>query len=125
MHVNYRWIEIDTIGLSDENKKIIYDLINKNVDGFSIGGMSHNPRLFVHNTGLIASETLCNLTNVLQLQDTKQFSTTEEYLDNYKRKDGEYMILDTGVLNRDYNPDLISATLQDALTFYNDWDLYI
>lgn len=122
---NYRWIEIDTLGLSDENKKIIYDLINAKEEGFSIGGMTHNPRLFVYGEGVEASKALCQLASVFVLQDTMEYSTTEEYLDNYKRKDGEYVITDTGVIIRDYNPKLVSTTLSDALTFNDDWSLYV
>ena len=122
---NYRWIEIDTRGLSDENIKIIYDLINAKADGFSVGGMTHNPRLFVHCEGAEASKALCQLASVFVLQDTMDYSTIEEYLDNYKRSGGEYMILDTGVIIRDYNPRLVSATLADALTFNDEWKLYV
>ena len=123
--INYRWIEIDTLGLSVENKTIIYDLINANKEGFAVGGMTHNPRLFVHCEGFEASEKLCQLASVFVLQDTIKYSNIEEYLDDYKRKDGEYKILDTGILIRDYNPKLVSATLEDALASNEDWDLYI
>lgn len=122
---NYRWIEIDTLGLSDENKKIIYDLINDREDGYGIGGMTHNPRLFVYCEGVEASKKLCQLASVFVLQDTMDYSTVEEYLDDYKRKDGEYINLNTGAVIRDYNPKLVSATLSDALTFNNDWNLYV
>lgn len=123
--INYRWIEIDTLSLSDENKKMIYDLINENVEGFAVGGMTHNPRLYVRSEGFEASETLCQLASMFVLQDTMKYSTIEEYLDDYKRKDGEYKILDTGILIRDYNPKLVSATLEDALTSNDEWNLYI
>ena len=122
---NCRWIEIDVACLSKENYNYLYNMINSKVEGFSLGGMTHYPRIYVNKTGMEANLRLCELANSLLLQDTKQFITVEEYLDSYKRRNGEYTTLPTGVVQRQYNPMLINATLADALEANNDWNLYI
>lgn len=120
-----RWIEIDTVGLSQENSTILYNNINAHVEGFYIGGMTHNPRISVNGTGEEASKRLCELANMLSLQDTCDFVSSDDYLDSYKRTDGEYIVLPTGVIQRDYNPLYSIATIADALNANDAWDLYV
>lgn len=123
--LNYRWIEIDSVGLSEENKKILYDKINSKEDGFSLGGLTHNPRIYVGDVGVEANRRLCSLAEMLLLQDTIDFSTVEEYLDDFKRTDGEHIILPTGEIIRNYNPQFEDATLKDALDANDAWILFI
>lgn len=121
---NHRYVEIDNIDLSDENKSFLYNMINSKADGFAIGSMTHLPRLYVNCEGIKASERLCELANMLSLQDTNLYTTAKDYLDSFKRTDGQYKLFPTGEVRRDYNPKYENATLADALTFNDEWNLY-
>ena len=122
---NYRYVDIDPSKLSEENKTFLYDKINSNAEGFAIDGVRHNPRIYVHKTGVEAQKRLCELAEMLSLQDTSEYATSEQFLDGYKRTDGEYIDLPDGIIIRDYNPKYKDATLVDALNDTNKWDLFI
>lgn len=126
----FRYIEINSLTLSDENKKIIYDMVNSGELGFMIGNglihpQDHEPRIYTEKVGVEASEELCRMADILKLQDTKEFMTSDAYLDDFKRRGGEYTYDSYGNVYREYNPAYVNATLEDALTVNEDWDLFI
>lgn len=122
---NCRWILIDSRCLSVENRKRLYDGINSRTYGFGIVEDNHNPVLRVECIGKQAQIDLCKLAESLSLQDIMEFKTVEEYLDLYKRTDGEWIVLPTGDIQPQYNSSLVNASLADALTANDDWKLYI
>lgn len=125
---NFRYIEIDSKSLSADNYKLIYELCRKQ-KGFMIGknaiSTTHDPRIYSDIIGVEAANELCNLANMLLLQDTNKYVTTDEYLDYYKRLGGELKVLPNGNVQSDYNPEKKNATLSEALTYYNEWNLYV
>ena len=125
---NYRFIDIDTSGMSEENLNFLYGKINSEAEGFTIGGLSKHPRIYVNVEGEEASKRLCELASMFSLQDTAEYRTVEEYLEHYRRNAGQpdhYTDIGNGMLLLDENPEFANATLSEALTANNDWDLYI
>ncbi len=120
-----RYVEIDIATLSKENSSFFYEQFNNNVVGFSIGGMTHNPRIYVDCEGEEAKTRLCELAQMFSLQDTNEYWTVEDYLDSYRRTNGNYIVLSNGNLQRDINPDYANATLADALDARDEWELYV
>ena len=123
--LDYRYIDLDQNHLSKENKRLLEELINSGTEGFSIGGLIGTPRLYVYALGDVARAELCGLANVLRLQDTFDFYTVDEYLSMYKSKGGKYTILPTGEALVEENPEHANATIEEALTELDDWDLYV
>ena len=122
---NYRFIEIDIATLSKENSSFFYEHYNNGEAGFSIGGMTHNPRIHVDCEGEEAKTRLCELAQMFSLQDTNEYWTVEDYLDSYRRTNGKYIVLEDGNVQRDINPEYANATLADALDARDEWELYV
>ena len=72
-----------------------------------------------------ASRELAELTNVFVLQDTIKYQTAEDFLDSYKRTNGELSVDEYGNLVSGYNPNLANATLEEALVNTNCTNLYV
>lgn len=122
---DYRFVEINIATLSKENSSFFYEQLNNNEAGFSIGGMTHCPRIYVDSEGEEARKRLCELAQMFSLQDTNEYLTVEDYLDSYRRTDGKYIVLENGMLQRDINPEYANATIVDALDARDEWELYV
>lgn len=119
------WIEIDRSCLSDENYRFVYGMINNQKNShFDINFMTHNPCISVPKSAN-AVKALCELANSFELQDTNNYVSEEEYLDSYKRTNGEYIILDNGNVGRNYNQKYMCATIEEAVKANGDEALYI
>lgn len=122
---NTYWIEINPSCLSENNRKYCYERANnKNDQYFGISYMTHNPCIIVPKVAN-AKEILCELANSFELQDTVNYLNADEYLDGYKRTDGQYIVLPGGNVQRNYNPLYLNATIEEAIKTRGDEDLYI
>ena len=114
-----RWIGIEWSKLTEENRKIFDELIKKD-HRYSFG---HWYKITVP-FGEHVKEELCSLIEPFKYQDTMRYLTGEEFLDEYKRKDGKFYYDDAGKLHHDYNPNLLNATLLEALKATGKEELY-
>ncbi len=71
----------------------------------------------------MSSEKLKMLTDVFVIQDTLRYDTAEEFLEEYKRTDGE-IIVKEGKTIIIQNPDFANVTLQEALEKSGKTHLY-
>lgn len=122
---NSRYIEINITTLSEENYNFFKEKVNNHEEGFYIEPTQHYPRISVNCEGEEARTRLCELASMFFLQDTNEYMTAEDYLDSYRRTNGQYILLETGESQRDINPEYANATLADALDARDDWELYI
>lgn len=72
-----------------------------------------------------AKEELASLANMLHIQDTKRFKSTKSYLEEFKRRDGEYTVDEFGYITRMENPKLSNITLEEALKQDGKQQLYV
>lgn len=114
-----RWIGIKWSDLTEENKRIFDDLIKKD-NRYSFG---HWYKITVP-FGKNAAKELCSLVDPLQYQDTKRYVSGADFLDSYKKQDGEFYFDDDGSLHHNYNPELANATLEEALINTGKKSLY-
>lgn len=119
---DYLYVILDN--LSDENIAIIEDLSKVDTRYFW-DEFRHYWGIRVNGVSKESSEELAKLTNVFVLQDTKRYQTAEDFLDSYKRTNGKTYIDEYGHIVHDYNPELVNATLEEALKNRNCEDLYV
>ena len=110
--------------LSDANIAIIEDLSKVDTRYFW-DEFRHYWGIRVNGVSKESSEELAKLTNVFVLQDTKRYQTAEDFLDSYKRTNGKTYIDEYGHIVHDYNPELVNATLEEALKNRNCENLYV
>ena len=119
---DYLYVILDN--LSDENIAIIEDLSKVDTRYFW-DEFRHYWGIRVNGVSKESSEELAKLTNVFVLQDTKRYQTAEDFLDSYKRTNGKTYIDEYGHIVHDYNPELVNATLEEALKNRNCENLYV
>ena len=122
------WVEIDTISLSDVNKKILDEIseVDSRVFFDESPREKHNYIIRVDRlNNPNASQELCELAENLLLQDTVHFTTATELLNRYKRIGGEIKLTETGAAYYEINPERQNATLSDALKNLEHPELYI
>jgi hypothetical protein len=111
--------------LSEENIDIFKSLMEKDSryffdyfkETYGIGTKDLNEK---------STEELLSLTNVFKIQDTLRYQSPESFLEDYKRRDGEFFVDPYGVeIVRKINPSLENATLEEALEKTGKKDLYI
>ena len=122
---NYDDIELYVLimNLSKENEMIIKRLVeedpryfydsNREAYGIKVNGMSKGN-----------SFELLTLTDVFKMQDTSRYVSEEEFLNEYKKTDGEYYVED-GFIKQKENPMLVNITFEEALNNTKTNDLYV
>ena len=115
--------------LSDKNQEIFKD---NNGNGFILGEEHDNPVIKVAGQTQESALALVELTNKLKVQDVRccRYQTAEEFLEEYKYGDmpvGYTDIDEYGNVSvaRQYDPQRIDATLQDALEQTGKAGLYV
>ena len=115
--------------LSAENQNVFKD---NNGSGFIFGEEHNNPEIKVARQTQKSALALVELAEKLKIQDVRRcrYQTAEEFLEEYKFGDmpAEYTGVDENgyvSVTRQYNPQRIDATLQDALEQTGKAGLYI
>ena len=115
--------------LSDENQEIFK---NSSEDGFILGEEHDNPEIKVAGQTQESALALVKLTDKLKIQDVRRcrYQTGEDFLEEYKygNTPPEYNgVNEYGevLVDRQYDPQRINATLQDALEQTGKSNLYV
>ncbi len=112
--------------LSEKNKKI-FDDMSKNDKRYFFDEGRHYDGIGVNGVDNSSSEELCRLTDVFEIQDVQEtrYSTAEDFLEGYKRTDGEWIVLEDGSAGHEVNSALENATFEEALTATGKEGLYV
>lgn len=126
---NDLFINIVNGGLSDENKKIFIENEGK---GFTLGEEHDYPTIQVPGQTSESAADLKTLADKLKIQDVRdeRFQSSEKFLEEYKYGDmpAEYTKIDERGdihIDRQYDPERVNATLQDALMQTGKANLYV
>lgn len=112
--------------LSDENIEIMKNNMSSNPENYFFSNYRNCYGIRTNGVTSEDAKKLSSLTNVFKEQDTKRFVTSESFLEEYKRTDGEYGVnTETYEVYRKVNPLLANATLEEALEKTNKKDLYV
>ena len=114
------------LDLSDENMKIMKDNMNSSPKNYTYDNYRGLYGIMVDGITSEDAKKLSSLTSVFKIQDTTRYKTSEKFLEEYKRTDGEYYYdKEIGDLCQRINPDLENDTLGEALKKTNKESLYI
>ena len=121
---------LDGDGLSDENRDIF---INNEENGFTLGEEHDFPRISVPGQTPESALKLQELADKLHIQDVRncRYKSSKQFLEDYKYGDMpeeyEYEAGGQGyvIVNRQYDPERVNATLQDALERTGKSGLYV
>lgn len=122
------WIEIDSSSLSKANIQVLNQISTIDNRVYFSEGLQgqHNYIIRVNRiNNSNPSQELCEIADNLLLQDTIFYTTTEDFLDRYKRIGGEGKVDEYGNVFFDINPERQNATLADALKTIEHPELYI
>ena len=122
------WVELNYDCLSDENKRLLKQLSEKDSRVSFCEGIQrdHNYIIRVKRVNNPdPSQELCEVADNLLLQDTRHYSTNEDLLESYKRAGGEPVITETGNVYFEVNLERKDATLSDALRTIEHPELYV
>ncbi len=111
--------------LSPNNKKIMEKLIERHPERYYYDEFRKTYGFSMPSKSKEDAEALVVLTAPFKMQDTVRFQTPEDFLDDYKRTDGEYIITENHSIMQDINPELKDAKLEDALKATGKGNLYV
>lgn len=120
----------DGDGLSDENRDIF---INNEENGFTLGEEHNSPRISVSGQTPESALKLQELADKLHIQDVRscRYKSSKDFLEDYKYGDMPVEYEDKPdeqgnvIVNRQYDPERVNATLQDALERTGKSGLYV